>query len=293
MATGNVTTTTAAVYISQVWTKEVELPFYKALVFGNLVQQRGDLVQGGGNTINVPFLQTLAARSKSAGTAVTYDNNTETQVQISINKNYYSAVLIEDIAKVQAIYDLQNLYRTAQAQAVATQIDSDLAGLYTGAGQTVSGGATIADSSIVSLVQYFDANNIPRSERYGAIGAYTHSDLLNVNKYVTYDNTGKPGVAVTGVNNGAGGPPESLIASVYGMDLFMTNNLAVVAGTPNLGQNLFFHKKGLSLALQLKPTYKMEDSVDYIGMKAVLHTVYGVAVERSTAVQALTRNANA
>ena len=293
MATGNITTTTAAVMIPAVWTKEVELPFYKALVFGNLVQQRGELVQGGGNLIHVPFLSLLNARSKSSGTSVTYDNNTEAEVQISINKNYYSAVLIEDIAKVQASYDLQNLYRTAQAEAVARQIDSDLAGLYGSAGNTVSAGATVADSNIISIVQYFDANNVPRDQRYGVIGAYTHSDLLNVNKYVTYENTGKAGVAVAGVNAGAGGPPDTLVASVYGMDLHMSNNVTLAAGSPNLGENMFFHKKGLSLALQLKPTYKMEDSVDYIGMKAVLHSVYGVAVERTTALQALTRNTNA
>jgi len=277
----DVTTTTEAYLIAQKWTKEVELPFYKALRFQNLITQRGSLVQDGGNVINVPFLGTLNARSKSASTNVTFDANTETTITININKQTYSAVLIEDIAKVQASYDLQSLYRAAQAEAVARQVDTDIASLYTGAGTTVAAGATVTDPNIISIVTTFDANNVPRSERYGIIGSYTEGDLLNVNKYVAYDQTGQTGVAVK--DNGS---DDSLVGRLYGMELHMSNNVVVTGGS---GYDVFFHKKALSIAMQLPPTYKMEDSVDAIGMKAVLHCIYGVAVERSTALVALSR----
>ena len=285
MAIGNITTATDAALIAQKWTKEVELPFYKALRFQPLITQRGNLVADGGNVINVPFLSTLNARSKAAGTAVTYDNNTEASITINVNKQTYSAVLIEDIAKVQANYDLQTLYRGAQAEAVARQVDTDIASLYTGAGNVVSAGATVTDANVISLVTTFDANNVPRSERYGIIGAYTEGDLLNINKYTAYDQTGKTGTAVD-----AGTSDDSLVGRLYGMELHLSNNVVVSAGTPNIGHDLFFHKKALSIAMQLAPTYKMEDSVDFIGMKAVLHTIYGVAVERATALIDLQRN---
>lgn len=69
------------------------------------------------------------------------------------------------------------------------------------------------------------------------------------------------------------------------MDLHMSQNVQV----NTTGRNMFFHKKALSLAQQLKPTYKMEDSVDQIGMKAVLHAIYGVGVERASALVQVTR----
>jgi hypothetical protein len=285
MATGNITTTTDAALIAQKWTKEVELPFYKALRFQPLVTQRGNLVADGGNIINVPFLSTLQARSKASGTNVTYDNNTEASITININKQTYSAVLIEDIAKVQASYDLQSLYRGAQAEAVARQVDTDIASLYTAAGSVVSAGATVTDANIISVTTSLDANNIPRSERYGIIGSYTEGDLLNVNKYVAYDQTGQTGTAVK-----ENASDDTLVGRLYGMELHMSNNLVVSAGTPNIGHDMFFHKKAISLAMQLAPTYKMEDSVDAIGMKAVLHCIYGVAVERPTALIDLQRN---
>ena len=101
-------------------------------------------------------------------------------------------------------------------------------------------------------------------------------DLRAVNKYAAYDQTGKTGTAVSDNPN---------IPKVYGMDLYMSNNVAADTVT----HNLFFHKSAISLALQLKPTYKMEDSVDVIGLKTVLHTIYGVAVERSAALVDLER----
>lgn len=284
MATGNITTTTDAVMIAQKWTKEVELPFYKALRFQSLITQRGDLVQDGGNVINVPFLSTLNARSKASGTNVTYDNNTEASIIININKQTYSAVLIEDIAKVQASYDLQNLYRGAQAEAVARQVDTDIASLYTGAGNVVSAGATVTDANIISVTTTLDANNVPRSDRYGIIGAYTEGDLLNVNKYVAYDQTGQQGVAVSDNTT-----DDTLVGKLYGMKLHMSNNLVISGAGPYTGHDMFFHKKAMSIAMQLAPTYKMEDSADAIGMKAVLHCIYGVAVERPTALIDLQR----
>jgi hypothetical protein len=277
----DVTTSTEAYLIAQKWTKEVELPFYKALRFQNLITQRGSLVQDGGNVINVPFLGTLNARSKSASTNVTFDANSETTITININKQTYSAVLIEDIAKVQASYDLQSLYRAAQAEAVARQVDTDIASLYTGAGTTVAAGTVVTDPNIISTVTTFDANNVPRSERFGIIGAYTEGDLLNINKYVAYDRTGQTGVAVKDTSS-----DDSLVGRLYGMELHMSNNVVVTGGS---GYDVFFHKKALSIAMQLPPTYKMEDSVDAIGMKAVLHCIYGVAVERSTALVAMSR----
>ena len=283
MATGNVTVTTAAKYIAQVWTKEIEKPFYNALYFAKLILQRGDLVQGGGNIINVPFLSIYNALTKTAGTAVTYNVNTETAIQITINQQVYLAVLIEDIAKVQANYNLQEIYRGAQAEAVSRAIDTSIASLYTGAGSTITGGATITDANMIATVLALDNGNVPLTDRYGVIGVGMHSDLLNVNKYTTYDSTGKRGNATDSQNWDLA--DNTMVASVYGFDLMKTNQV-VVATT---GQEMFFHKSAMSLALQLPPTYKMEDSADYIGMKTVLHAIYGVAVERPSALAVITR----
>lgn len=278
MATGPITTTTAAKFIAEKWTKKIEKPFYKALYFADLVLRRDELVSDGGNKINIPFMSTYDARDKSAGTAVTYDNNTETEIELTINKHKYLAFIIDDIVKVQSHYAIQEAYREAQKEAVARAMDYDLASLHASAGTNVSGGATVDDADMLSIALAFDLANVPQSGRSGVVGAKVMGDLRNVNKYVAYDQTGKTGLAVD---------KDNLIANVYNTDIYMSNN--VVDDTTNT-HSLFFHKSAISLAVQLKPTYKMEDSVDYIGMKTVLHTIYGLAVERSAAFVDLERN---
>lgn len=273
----NVTTTTAAKMIAEKWTKKIELPFYKALYFADLVTRRDDLLSDGGNKLHIPFLSTYDARDKTAGTAVTYDANTETEILLTINKHKYLAFLIEDIVKVQSNYNLQEAYRGAQKEALVRAMDTDLASLHASAGTNVAGGATADDADILAVVLALDLANVPQTERAGIVGAKVMGDLRAVNKYAAYDQTGKTGLAVSGKAN---------VPSVYGMDIYMSNN---VVDDATVTHNLFFHKSALSLAVQLAPTYKMEDSVDFIGLKAVLHTIYGVAVERSAALVDLER----
>ena len=274
----NITTTTAVKYIAEKWTKKIEKPFYNDLYFADLVLRRDELVSSGGNKINIPFLSEYDARDKSAGTAVTYDANTETEIELTINKHKYLAFIIEDIVKVQTHYAIQEAYRSAQKEAVTRAMDTDLASLHASAGTNVSGGATVDDADMLSVVLALDLANVPQSGRSGIAGAKVSGDLRAVNKYNAYDQTGKTGTAVR---------KDNLLANVYNMDLHMSNN--VVDDATNT-HSLFFHKSALSLAVQLKPTYKMEDSVDYIGVKSVLHAIYGVAVERSAAFIDLERN---
>lgn len=270
-----------AQYIPELWTKEVEKPFYKALQMANLVQRRDGLASGGGDTINVPFLASVDARSKAASTDVTYDSPEGTAIVLNIDKHFYSAVKIEDIAKVQSSYELRSMFQGAQAEAVARQIDTDVLGLWASAGTTVSGGASVDDADIIAVVAALDAANTPTTERFGVIGAGAKGDLLNVNKYVAYDQTGKTGKAVDG--------SSGLVASLYGMDIHMSQNVPV----STTGKEQFFHKKALTLVQQLKPTYIMEQSVDAIGWKTVLHAIYGVGVERSASFVVVTRTTSA
>lgn len=266
-----------AQYIQEKWSRDIQQPFDKMLQAANLVQDRSGLVADGGDVLRIPFTSGVDARVKSASTAITYDSPEGTAIALNIDKHYYVGVLIEDIAKIQSSYDLKSAFQERMAEALARQIDTDVLGLYTGAGTSVSGGAAIDDADILSVVAAFDAGNTPMDERNGIIGAYTKNDLLGVNKYVAYDQTGKTGKAV----DGSGG----LVGSVYGMNLYMSQNVPV----STTGRNLFFHKRAINLAKQQAPKFEMEYSVDQIGFKTVLHTVYGVGIERSGSVIELTR----
>lgn len=264
-------------YIQEKWTRDIQQPFDKILQAADLVQDRSGLVADGGDVLNIPFTAGVNARAKVASTAITYDSPEGAPVTLNIDKHYYVGVLIEDIAKIQSNYSLKEAFQERMAEALARQIDTDLMALYASAGTTVSGGAAVDDADIIAVMTAFDAASVPMSGRRGIIGANTKADLLGVNKYVAYDQTGKTGKAVDG--------SDGLVGSLYSMDLHYSGNVP----TSTTGRNLFFHKKAINLAKQQAPKFEMEYSVDYVGWKTVLHTVYGVGVERASAVIELTR----
>lgn len=264
-------------YIQEKWTRDIQQPFDKMLAIGKLVQDRSGLVSDGGDIVNIPFTASVNARAKAASTAITYDSPEGTPVTLTVDKHYYVGVLIEDIAKVQANYDLQSAFKNRMAESLARQIDTDLMALYGSAGTTVSGGAAIDDADILAVVAAFDSANTPASQRNGVIGHNTKTDLLGVNKYSAYDQTGKTGKAVDG--------SLDLTGSVYGMELYHSGNVP----TNTTGRNLFFHKSAINVAKQRKPEFHMEYSVDQLGWKTALDTIYGVGVERAASVIELTR----
>lgn len=267
-----------AQYIQEKWTRDIQKPFDAVLQAVKLVQDRSGLVSDGGDILNIPFTSTVNARAKAASTAVTYDSPEGTPVTLNIDKHYYVAVLIEDIAKVQSSYDLKSAFQDRMSEALARQIDTDLMSLYASVGNTVTGGAAVDDADILAVVGYLDAANTPNSQRRGIVGHNTKIDLLGINKYVAYDQTGKTGRAVDG-------PIDDFLGSIYGMDIYHSGNVQ----TSTTGRNLFFHKKALNVAKQQAPKFEMEYSVDYLGTKTALHTVYGVGVERASSFIGLTR----
>lgn len=264
-------------YIKEIWDKEIQQPFDKTLQASKLVQDRSGMVAAGGDIARMPFTAGVDARAKSASTDITYDSPEGSPITLNIDKHYYVGVKIEDIAKVQSNYDLKSAFQVRMAEALARQIDTDLLALYSAAGTSVSGGAAIDDADMIAVVSAFDAANTPMDLRRGIIGTYTKGDLLGVNKYSAYDQTGKTGKAV----DRSGG----LLSNVYDMDVYFSQNVP----TNTTGRNLFFHKSAINLAKQQAPKFELEYSVDSLATKTALHTIYGIGVERAASVIELTR----
>jgi hypothetical protein len=71
-----------AQYVQELWTRDIQQPFDKILQLAKLVQDRSGMAQGGGDTINVPFVAGVNARAKAASTAVTYDSPDGTAIAL-------------------------------------------------------------------------------------------------------------------------------------------------------------------------------------------------------------------
>ena len=79
-----------------------------------------------GDTIHIPAPIRGAAYAKAENTAVTVQNNTESEVQVVIDKHYEYSRIIEDITEVQALASLRNFYTGDAGYALSRQVDNDL-----------------------------------------------------------------------------------------------------------------------------------------------------------------------
>ena len=265
---GNVTTTTGAVFLPEVWAADIQKHVRANLVLANLVKRADGDVSEYGKQIHFPFLAEVAARDKAAGTDVTFDAATENEITLDIDKHKYFAFVVEDIVKAQSKYDLRAAYTEAAGYAIAKATDSALADLGAGFSQSVSAGAALEDADVINAIQILDANDTPRENRAFVIHPEAMADLRALDKFTRYDAVGKPGVQ-DGRNNG-------LVANVYGIDVYMTTQITESAGTPNLLNNMLFQKDALVAAIQVAPKVEAEYSVDKLGYKVAAHTIFGV-----------------
>lgn len=274
MAAGTMTTTTGAIFIPELWALELFAAMQKKLVMAGLVwtprDSEASKITRMGDTIRLQQISHIAARDKSANTDVTYDNVTETDLTITINKHKYVAFNIEDILAAQAQPDLRAEYVKEAAYGLALAVDSDLMALYSGLSQSVGvGGSDISEQTILDGKLLLDNADVPREGRSFVIAPAQENVLLKIPRFTEVQMIGGGGEAI---RNG-------MIGRIHGFDVYVSTNVAASGGTT---YNLMFHREAFGLAMQSAPKMKVLDDPDSIGFKTVVHEIYGVAEIRDS-----------
>lgn len=270
----NVTVTTAAVFIPEVWSNDILRVVEANLVIGPRVHNYSANVQKKGDVIHVPSITEIAAAAKAAGTDVSFTANTETEIQIAIDQHYAAAVKIEDIAEIQAQADLMSEYTSAIGYAVAKQMDASLATLGAGFSQTTGTTNTaITDAVILRSIQYLDDANAPFTQRHFVIKPSAKKDILSLDKFVLFQNTG----AV----NGSSRVMNGVLGEVYGVEIGVTTQITQSA-SPITNQNMMFHKDALGLATQQSVRVQSQYALESLATKLVADAIWGVKEMRDT-----------
>ena len=123
----NVTTTTAANFIPEMWRDAILDYAERKFQLRNQVLDFSSMVANGGDTLNIPKVAEETAAAKSADTAVTYSANTDGVIQLSLDQHQYEAKRIEDIVRVQESADLFNAYAKSMGYALAKKVENYLA----------------------------------------------------------------------------------------------------------------------------------------------------------------------
>ncbi|HSV94618.1 MAG TPA: hypothetical protein VLH94_01395 [Spirochaetia bacterium] len=281
MATGNVTTTTAAVFLPTIWSVDTVRATEAALVFAGLVKRYDALVKSRGQTIEIPNISNLSATAKTINTDVSNTTITETATTLNIDKWYYSAFKIEDMVAVQSNYDLRSEYSEKAGYGIAAQVDSDVAGTYSSWTTTAVGtyGTDIGDATIISADLALNLQNMPRDNRAFVIHPNQLAAIMKIDKFVKADYLGEY-QNPTPVKKG----PQSrwMWGNIYGIPVYYSTNVLSTAATPTQYHNVLFHKEAMALALQQAPRLQAAYWLPSLAWQVIVDTIYGVTALRLT-----------
>ena len=289
MPTINVTNGTGGFFVPEMWAKEVEWARDNAYVVANLVERKHEDAAEYGKLVHVPFLAKLpvaGVQNVTPGTALTPVAATDTEVQILLNKNVAQAVQISDIAKAQAKYDLAPLYGKAIGDVLAAKIDTDvLTEMRTGSTNTaIDGAAAPTYAQVVTAVSALDTLNVPLDDRAFVVNGKLMGDLRQMAEFTRYDAVGEKNPST------ASDSKHSLVGFIYGIPVYMTNNVEVVTGTPNKDFNWLFHKSAVGLVVQKAPKMEHDRTSLNLADDIVGSVIYGVKTLRPNHSIAFKRN---
>jgi len=310
----NVTKTTAATFVPQIWSDEIVAAYRKNLVMANVIKKMSFKGKKG-DTVHVPAPTRSSASAKGATNAVTLLVNTESEIQISINKHYEYSRLIEDIVETQALTSLRSFYTDDAGYALAKQVDLDLIQLgrgfngatigtndyatsasstkaYIGSdgttayNSTSSNAAALTDAAIRRTIQRLDDNDTPMDGRFFVIPPSSRNTLMGLSRYTEQAFVGEAGNSNT-IRNGE-------IGNLYGMPVFVTSNADFGAGNSGADRiALMGHRDSMVLVEQMAIRSQTQYKQEYLGTLFTADTLYGVARMRDAASTGAAKSSSA
>jgi N4-gp56 family major capsid protein len=290
LGTDNVTITTAATFIPEIWSDEIAAAYKKSLVAANLVKKMSFKGKKG-DTVHIPVPTRGSAASKTAGSQVTLIAATETEVTVSITNHYEYSRLIEDIVEAQALSSLRQFYTDDAGYALAKQVDTDLIKLgrvaqagantaaYTkgyigGDGSTAyvaasNNASALTDAGIRRAIQRLDDSDVPMDGRFFIIPPSSRNTLMGLARYTEQAFVGEVGSANT-IRNGE-------IGNLYGMPVFVSSNADTTSGSTAARACLMAHKDAMVLVEQMGVRSQTQYKQEYLGTLFTADTLYGVS----------------
>lgn len=299
---GFVDNTSAAVFIPEMWSDEVIAAHKTNLVVAERVRKM-NFKGKKGDTIHVPKPVRGAAFAKAENTAVTVQNNVDTDLTITVDQHWEYSRLIEDITEVQALASLRRFFTDDAGFALATQVDSKLyeaaksfgdgdgsdytnsAVWYPDSGtsvaayavDTLASGDDITDATIRLMIQKMDDADVPMTGRNWVIPPISKRQLLGIERFSSSDY----------VNKGA--VPNGHVGNLYGVDFAISTNVPVIeTATDNTAGDdvrgsMFFHTDAIILVEQVGVRSQVQYKQEFLSNLYTSDRLYGTAAYRPEA----------
>jgi len=236
------TSTTLAQLIPLLWGERVNDFFKLKLMMADFFTNRSSELADGGSALYTPNLTEMSANAKSNATAVTLNAPTETKITLTVDQWYEVSFAIEDkeAAQVKRSYYLQEKYAMNAGYTIAKKLEVAIATLFSSFNTAIGSSLlTLSDSIIRQAIAQLQTTGIDT----------TQDVAFFVNPVVFWkhiQNLDKFSLAINSpVNDPTGKSPR---ATLYGIPVYVTNNIQYVSGTTGLW-NTLAHKDAIHWAI--------------------------------------------
>ena len=276
MADGNVTTTTAANFIPEMWRDAILDYAERKFQLRNQVLDFSSMLAGGGDILNIPKVTEETAAEKSAGSAVTYTNNTDGVIQLAVDQHHYEAKRIEDIVRVQESADLFNAYAQSMGYALAKKVENyiavDILQSATGNDVSLSTDNTFTTALIRSgLQKLLDAgHDYTDGEHYFYCSPAAYMSLLSLGDFTEAQ---KRGDAENPLASGR-------IINAYGLEVYPSTDWDDDGGSGDETATIF-NRNSVYFAQQLAPRVQSSYDIDHLATSVVADVLFGAALSHA------------
>ena len=219
------TSTSLASAIPLLWGEKINDFFKLKLLIADFFIDRSSELAGGGSALYTPNVTEMSANAKTNATAVTLNAPTDTKITLTVDQWYEVSFAIEDreAAQVKHSYYIQEKYAMNAGYTMAKKLEVALASLFSGFSTTVGASTTnLADSEIRSAIASLEAVGIDTSSDVAFFlspGVFW-KQIQNIDKFSLAVNSP--------INDPTSKAPR---ASLYGIPVFVSNNIQYVSGT--------------------------------------------------------------
>lgn len=230
-------------------------------------------VAGPGNkSVDIPRAPGLTVGDKAENTAVDAQTITWAVDNLPLSKHRVAQVLLEKIADIQSKVNQQ--LQIGQRAGLDLAFDTDLR-IVNEFYNSVSLSApdhciayansgsddTLGGADILAAKLLLDTQKVPQDGRYLAVDPTGYSQLLAVDKFVTYD--------AIAANQSSEGIRPGIVGRIYGFEVFMSN--AITAK-----QQIAFHQSALAYGVQQGISYETESDLKNLATRHSFDQIYGV-----------------
>ena len=272
----NVTTTTAANFIPEMWRDAILDYAERRFQLRNQVMDFSSELSSGGDILHIPKVTEESAAVKAADTAVSYSTNTDGKVDLTVNQHHYEAKRIEDIVKVQESADLFNAYAKSMGYALAKKVENylavDVIQSATGNDVALTSDNTFTTALIRSGLQNLldAAHDYTDGETYLYCSPAAYMSALSLQDF--YDASRRGDSQNPSVSGSVG--------MIYGIPTFVSTDWDDDGDTGDETASIF-KKESVYFAMQIAPRVQSAYDIDHLSTSVVADVLFGAALSHS------------